>query len=191
MKGNKKILVAALLVLLLAVSFTTYAIYRTGMSGTGTATAAGWNVVFKKGATTLSDGFTFSGNDVTWTNNPSAVAGKIAPGATGYIEYTIDATGSEVDVLYEVAKGTGATEGIDVSIKDSTGANTLTGEQTLAYAASNMSTTIRIYVTWEGATTDTTTKDSSDLSLEDTGSISIPVTMTARQSVENKTGTGA
>ena len=188
MKGNKKILVIAILLLLISVTFSTYAIYRTSMSGTGTATAAGWDLKFKKGDTVLSNNFTFTGNDVTWTNNPSAVAGKIAPGATGYIEYTIDATGSEVDVIYSVAKGSGATEGIDVAIKDSTGA-TLTGDKTLAYAASNMSTTVRIYVTWEGATTDESTKDTSDLALETAGSISIPITMTARQSVENKTGT--
>ena len=190
MKGNKKILVVAILVLLIAVSFTTYAIYRTGISGSGSATAAGWNVVFKKGSDTVSNSFTFSGSDVTWTNNPSAVAGKIAPGATGYIEYSIDATGSEVDVIYEVAKGNGATAGIDVAIKDSTGTNTLTGEQTLAYASSNMTTTFRIYITWSGTTEDTTTKDSTDISMQ-ASSISIPITMTARQSLENKTGTTA
>ena len=186
MKGNKKILVAAILVLLIAVSFTTYAIYRTGISGSGSATAAGWHVEFKKGNATVSDSFTFSGSDVTWTTNPSAVAGKIAPGATGYIEYTIDATGSEVDVIYEVAEGAGTTDGITVAIKDSTGANTLSGAQTLAYAASNMSTTFRIYITWEGSTEDTTTKDSTDMGMQ-ASNISIPITMSARQSLDNHT----
>ena len=64
MKGNKKILVIAILLLLISVTFTTYAIYRTGMSGTGTATAANWNVVFKKGTTTVTDTLNFTGADV-------------------------------------------------------------------------------------------------------------------------------
>ncbi|MEE3343682.1 MAG: hypothetical protein VZS44_06310 [Bacilli bacterium] len=187
MKGNKKILVVALLVLLIAVSFTTYAIYRTGISGTGSATAAGWNIVFKRGSDTVSNNFTFNGSHVTWTNNPSAVAGKIAPGASGYIEYTIDATGSEVDVLYEVALGTNATPGIDVTIKDSTGTNTLTGEQTLQYASSNMAVTFRIYITWEGSNGDSTTKDTTDMGLQ-SSDISIPITITAKQSLANHAG---
>ncbi len=190
MKGNKKILVAALLVLLIAVSFTTYAIYRTGVSGTGTATAAGWHIVFKQGTSEVSDNFIFSGSDVTWTNNPSAVAGKIAPGATGYIPYTIDATGSEVNVLYQVALGDGATSGISVEIKNADGTETLSGEKLLQYAASNMAVTVRICITWAGDVEDTTTKDSTDMGMQATD-ISIPITMTARQSLDNITGIGS
>lgn len=179
MKGNKKVLVVALLILLISVSFTTYAIYRTSTSGSGSVTAAAWNVKFKKGSTEVTN-LNFTGDDIVWTNNPSAVAGKIAPGATGYIEFTIDATGSEVDVYYQATLGSGATEGITVSMPAST-------ETRLPYAASNMTATVRINVTWEGALTDSADKDSTDISKQGT-SISIPITVTARQGLENLTG---
>ena len=46
MKGNKKILVIAVLLLLISVSFTTYAIYKTSVAGNAKVTAATWDVKF-------------------------------------------------------------------------------------------------------------------------------------------------
>lgn len=178
MKGNKKILFVAILVLLISVSFATYAIYRTSMSGTGSATAANWQIQFKNGSNTVVQNLNFTAADVNWTTNPSAVSGKIAPGATGTITFKIDATGTETDVYYLAELGQNATSGISVSMSPNS-------EQLLQYAASNMVATVTINVSWEGATTDNSTKDSSDLALEDAGSISIPITLTARQSVNN------
>ena len=191
MKGNKKILVVALLLLLISVSFTTYAIYRTSMDGTGSANAAAWNVVFKKGSTVASSNLDFTGSDVTWTVNPSAVAGKIAPGATGYIDFTVDASGSEVDVYYSATLGASATSGISVTMKDSNDTE-ISGEQLISYAtgANAMAATVRVYVSWDGATSDTTEKDTTDKGMATAAAISIPITLTARQSVTNKTGTG-
>ena len=188
MKGNKKILVVALLLFLVAARYGTYAIYRSSVSGTGNVSTAAWQISFKKGANAVQN-LNFTGSDVTWTVNPSAVAGKIAPGAEGYIDFTIDATGSEVDVYYLATLGDGATDGIDVSM--SVGGNTVTTEQLLAYAASNMSTTVRVNVSWDGDVNDDGTKDTADLALATAGNISIPITLTARQSLTNKTGTGA
>ena len=51
MKGNKKILVIAVLLLSIAVSYGTYAIYKTAITGTGSVTAATWAVQFKNGNT--------------------------------------------------------------------------------------------------------------------------------------------
>ena len=119
MKGNKKVLIIAVLLLLISVTFTTYAIYRTSMSGTGTATAANWAISFEKGGTQVQN-LNFTAADVTWTTNPSAVAGKIAPGATGTLTFTIDATGSETDVYYLAELGNGATSGITVTMPSDT-----------------------------------------------------------------------
>ena len=47
MKGNKKILVLSVMVLLLSVCFTTYAIYRSSGNGTGSVKAAAWSVKVK------------------------------------------------------------------------------------------------------------------------------------------------
>ena len=44
MKGNKKILVIAVLLLLIAVSYGTYAIYRESAEGEATINAAAWSV---------------------------------------------------------------------------------------------------------------------------------------------------
>ena len=180
MKENKKILVIAILLLLISVTFTTYAIYRTGMSGTGTATAANWEIKFKNGSNTEVQNLNFTADDVNWTTNPSAVADKIAPGATGTITFTIDATGTETDVYYLAELGAGATEGISVTMPSDT-------EQLIRYSATDMTATVTVNVTWEGAVSDSVAKDESDLGLESTGSISIPITITARQSVNNPT----
>ena len=187
MKGNKKILVVAVLLLLISVSFTTYAIYRNSISGSGSATAAAWTVDFQKGGSSVSDSFNFSGSDVTWTFNPSAVAGKIAPGATGYIDYQKVATGPDDDVYYNAELLSGGTSGITVSLTDTSG-NALSGEQLLQYNSTAMTATVRINITWDGTTSDQPSKDTADLGIKDAGSISIPIKFTARQSVENKTG---
>ena len=44
MKGDKKILIIAILLLLLSVGFTTYAIYKSSTSVQGTAKLAAWHV---------------------------------------------------------------------------------------------------------------------------------------------------
>ena len=48
MKGNKKLLIIAVLLLLITVSYTTYAIYRESTTATGTIQAAAWSVKVKK-----------------------------------------------------------------------------------------------------------------------------------------------
>ncbi len=54
MKGNKKLLIVAVLLLLIAVSYGTYAIYRTQFSGSATVKTAKWSAVLKKGSTQVS-----------------------------------------------------------------------------------------------------------------------------------------
>ena len=44
MKGNKKILVVAVLLLLIAVSYSTYAIYKSSASASDTVNTAAWVV---------------------------------------------------------------------------------------------------------------------------------------------------
>ena len=105
MKGNKKILVIAVLLLLIAVSYTTYAIYKTKVAGNAEVTAATWAVVFKDGSDTINEtnAITFTGAECT---NAHVAEGKIAPGATCTKTITLDATGTEVDVAYTVSTGT-------------------------------------------------------------------------------------
>lgn len=183
MKGNKRLLVLAVLLLLVTVTFGTYAIYRSSKTANGTLQAAAWSVKVKKTKDTGeavaidSANLAFTAADVTWTNNPSKVAGKIAPGATGTISFTVDATGSEVDVIL-----TAAVEDEDVTLPDGMTVEVASGsaEQTIAYNASEMKATVTLNVTWTGTLEDITDKDTTDKAAAGT-SISIPVTLTARQ----------
>ena len=176
MKGNKKVLTLAVLVLLLAVCFTTYAIYRQSASGTGTLNAAAWSVKVN-GTDIASANFDFDFDDITWTTL-TGYNDTISPGSEGYIEIPVDALGSEVDVILSAELGTlsGLPTGMTVAL--ASGA----ASQTIPYSTSSMSATVRINVAWAGAESDDSTKDTNDLSKEG-ATFSIPVTLTAKQSL--------
>ena len=175
MKGNKKILTLSVLVLLLAVCFTTYAIYRSNTTGNGSVDAAKWSV--KIGESDFdSANYTFTAANITWTTL-TGYNNTIAPGSSGYIEIPVDATGSEVDVLLGATLGT-TTLPTGMTVSLASGADS----QTIAYNASSMTATVRINIAWAGAESDTTEKDGTDKAVQDT-SISIPVTLTAKQSL--------
>ena len=177
MKGNKKVLVIAVLLLLISVSFTTYAIYRNSWTGNGTINAAKWTVKLKKGGSEVQNA-NFGASDITWTKL-TGYNNTIAPGSEGTITYTVDASGSEVDVLVSAAIDTehaNLPEGFSI-----TG---VSAPETIAYATGegNMVATITVSVAWAGADSDNTTKDEDDMSFEGE-SLSIPMTITAKQSV--------
>lgn len=175
MKGNKKVLTLAVLVLLLAVCFTTYAIYRQSTNGTGTIKAAAWSVTVK--GQPITNNFTFGLSDITWTTH-TGKNDTIAPGDSGTITIPVDATGSEVDVLVEAAIDTA-----NASLPDGFTATVTSGTNgvaTIPYAASGMTTNVVITVTWTGTLEDTAAKDGTDLAAQGSN-LSIPVTLKARQ----------
>ena len=179
MKGNKKLLIVAILLLLVAVSYTTYAIYRESKTANGTVQAAAWSVKVKKssengdGTAMSSANLTFTSADITWAENPGK-NGKIAPGARGSISFDVDATGSEVDVILTAALGTvtGLPNGFTVELDETT--------QDIEYNATEMKGTVTLNITWTGTLEDTTAKDGTDLAVKGT-EFTIPVTLTARQ----------
>ncbi len=186
MKGNKKILVAALLVLLIAVSFTTYAIYKTSVAGTAEVTAARWDVEFKDGSDTLTNNYevTLSGSDCS---NNHVAPGKIAPGASCTKQIVLDATNAEVDVTYtatvDSANITAEKGGSTVA---TTNANAFTAtlspaSGTITYDASTKTATLTLTVSWAG-TEETTTTDPADTALSG-ATITVPVTLVAKQVV--------
>jgi len=178
MKGDKKILILALLVLLLSVCFSTYAIYRNTANGTGSIKAANWSVLVK-GTDIATANFNFTAADITWTTR-TGYNNTIAPGSVGYIEIPVDADGSEVDVILTAALDT-------TNLPDRMTASVDGGEtKNIAYSETEgaMETKVKINITWAGDDTDTTAKDTTDLAVEDT-TLSLPVTLTAKQSVAN------
>ena len=177
MKGDKKILALAVLVLLLTVCFGTYAIYRSSTTATGSIKAAAWSVKVD-GTDIASANFTFDAGDITWTSL-TGYNDTIAPGSEGYIEIPVDADGSEVDVILTAALGsTTLPTGMTATL--ASGADS----QTIAYSATEgaMETTVRINIAWAGAESDTSEKDGTDLAAQGT-TLSIPVTLTAKQSL--------
>ena len=173
MKGDKKILVLAVLVLLLTVCFGSYAIYRSSADGTGSLTAAAWSI--KVNNTDIeSANFNFDFDDITWTKK-TGYNDTIAPGSEGTIDIDVDATGSEVDVILtaEIVNAT-LPDGMTVTVSGG-------GSQTIQYG-NNMSTTVTLNIAWAGSDSDSTAKDGTDLAAAGT-TLSIPVTLTAKQSV--------
>lgn len=182
-KGNKKILVIALLLLLIGAGIATYAIYRTSAIGTATVATATWSVKVN-GTDTETGSFTFGANDITWTTNTSANNGKIAPGSTGTITLEIDATGTEVNVDYTATVGTILVNGVANTNSGFTvtPATSSDAAGTISYSttANAMKKTLTFNVVWTGAETDTTSKDQADMAMDGIN-ITIPITVTAKQ----------
>ena len=181
MKGNKKILALALLLLLIGISFGTYAIYKSSASGTATVETAAWVVKVNTADIVTTDSFTFGADDVDWTtgNVQSQVPGKIAPGDSGTITIAIDASGSEVDVDYEVVIGT-VTDGTNNVSNNNFSVAFASGDGTGTIDYDNNGTPVEVTlnVTWTAA--DNAAANTADVALAGK-TIEIPVTVTATQ----------
>ena len=176
-KGNKKYLVVAVLLLLLAVTYSTYAIYKSSATGTAEAIAAAWVVKVNNTDIEASDTYTFTASDIVWNANENVAAGKVAPGSTGTIKLAIDTSGAEVAVDYLVEIG-------DVTVNSSNNTN---GNFAVS-AADNQGTigvnsdgkTINLTVVWTA--TDSDGVNTADMNMAGKG-IEIPVTVTLKQHV--------
>ena len=186
MKGNKKILVVAILLLLIAVSYGTYAIYRESAEGTGTISTANWSVTVNNGTFENLD-LDFQLSDLTCTTNPGK-NGTIAPGANCYLPLTIDADGSEVDVVIEAeiddSVSNALPDDIEVTVTDNNGSSEQDGTVLIPYSATAgaMEKAVRLNIVWPGALTDDSSKDTDDLAIKD-GDYSLAVKVTARQAL--------
>ena len=175
MNKKKKIL----LILLVLFAFTaiigtiTYALYRSSTTGSGSISIAKWSIKID-GTNIEQASYTFGVNDIIWTKNVGE-NNTIAPGAEGTISIPVDATGSEVGVVLTATLGS-------VTLPDGMTVTLANGdsEKTIAYNASDMSSTITLNIAWAGTINDTTAKDNSDKNVQGT-TVSIPVTLTARQ----------
>ena len=176
MKKNKKLLVIAVLLLLVTIGFS-YAIYRSSTTANGTVNTAAWSVKIN-GTDMDSANYTFGYSNIHWDANPGK-DNTIAPGATGYIDIPVDASGSQVDVILTAALGSVTLpNGMTVSLASGS------DSQTIAYSATEgqMKANVRINITWTGTVKDATSKDTTDKAANGS-EISIPVTLTARQKV--------
>ena len=182
MKGNKKILVIAILLLLIAVSYGTYAIYKSALSGTATVNTAAWHIAFSDGSENLEDSFNVVFGDSDCVNN-HVKPGRIAPGATCTKTITLDASGTEVDVEYtatalpanvKVDGNTVPAEANQFNVTLSGG-----GTGTIAYNANPQTATLTLTLSWAGNDADTNPNTTN------TGLagkiVTVPVTLVAKQ----------
>lgn len=182
MKGDKKILVVAILLLLLSVTFTSYAIYKSSAEGEATVSTAAWAI--EVNGTDIVEENEFTIDDVTWNRTVSKVDGKIAPGDSGTITLTIT-NKAEVDVAYEVeiddltdSAGAALPENNQLSVAVAGGATT----GTIAYQSGGRTATVTLNVTWTAV--DNETPNSQDVGIAGLSNIKIPVKVTVRQNPE-------
>ncbi len=180
MKGNKKILVIAVLLLLIAASYSTYAIYKTSVGTNTTVTAARWDVEFQDNASQAISTTNITFNTTECSSN-HVKPGLIAPGATCTKKIKLVATNTEVDVTYTATPGTPkiGTNNVPDAANDFT--VTLTpANGTISHSASEREVELTLTVAWGGDESDTL--DPADTALQGS-TITIPVTLVAKQVV--------
>lgn len=179
MKGDKKYLVIVLLLLLIAVTFGTYAIYKSSATGSTSVDAAAWVVKVNNTNIVTSSTHTFDLGTVTWASSDHVTSGKIAPGSTGTVTLTLDATGTDVSLDYAVSIKSVKVNNVEIqNVPISVSGSNLTG--TILVSASNKEISIPLTLTWAGATTDTDEKNATDLTMQGK-SITIEVEVAATQ----------
>ena len=173
-KGNKKYLVIAALLLLAAISFSTYAIYKSSATGDAEASVAAW--VVKVNNTNITSAtantYTFSASDIVWASNSNVANGKIAPGSTGTITIAIDTSGAEVAVDYTVSVDSSAIDNDKITVSNS-GANA-----SGTIGVNENGKTINVTVVWTAE--DVAATNTKDMAMAGTD-ISIPITVTLKQ----------
>lgn len=100
LKNKKSILIVALILLAIALSFIggrTFSKYVSEVNGSGTADIANW--VFKVNG---QEDSVQSVDLLSTYNNETLINNKVAPGTSGSFNIVVDATGSEVGVDYDI-----------------------------------------------------------------------------------------
>ena len=179
------ILIAVILISALVISIT-YSKYFSKITGTGTATVARWS--FKANGQTENLGPITLGN--TASKNSKVADGKIAPGTDGKFDVIIDASGTEVDLEYEI-KFANIVGDIPANLKfyEDEGFRTVIPDLTTkgykgTITKDNTGTkkTVSFYWKWDYETTDTATNDPKDTaSGKAAGNISFNITVTGTQ----------
>ena len=177
MKGNKKFLVVAVLFLLIAVSYSTYAIYKSSASASDTINAANWVIEVNGSDITTSANNTFPLGTIDWSNTRYGQNGTIAPGDTGTVTVTIDADGSEVGVHYVISADTTSLNNANFTVTPATGSS-LTGDIAYGPDEDDMEAEITLNITWTGV--DSESANAADINLAG-DQITLPVSVTVTQ----------
>ena len=179
MKGNKKLLIIAIALVITVASYTTYAIYKSSASASDTVTAAAWVITVGDGTTqsNIVTSNTFSVGNISWNSPTYGQNGTIAPGDTGTITIKIDADGSQVGVHYDIVADTTSLSNSNFTITPAV-AGSLSGNIPYSATEGDMERTITLNVTWSGV--DSVSANEADTNLAGT-TFALPVTVTVTQ----------
>ena len=177
MKENKKLLVIAILLLLITVSFTSYAIFKTQETANATMNVAKWNIEFLDDATAVSASVPITFDATDCPGNAHTANNVIAPGAYCTKVITVDANDTQVDVGWNVTAG---------NVVDNTG-NDVTGvavsfdvdNGTIEYDNVTRTANVTVNIAWT-ATDDDTVINPADTALAG-GTLTVPLEFTAYQ----------
>lgn len=102
---NKKILILGLLSFLVLFIFgiaSTFGLFHSNVDGDVNTDVAKWNILVND--TNISDGVTdkFVINDLAYSDTTNKKPGTIAPGTSGTFSLTLDATDTQVSVIYTI-----------------------------------------------------------------------------------------
>ena len=102
---NKKILILGLLSFLVLFIFgiaSTFGLFHSNVDGDVNTDVAKWNILIND--TNISDGVTdkFVINDLAYSDTTNKKPGTIAPGTSGTFSLTLDATDTQVSVIYTI-----------------------------------------------------------------------------------------
>ena len=191
MKKRKVLAVLVALLLVVGAGVYTYARYTYSKTGNGSVNVATWAVALKQGGNSVSDNYTL---ELTLSNNNYVVDGKIAPNRSATATLVLDLTGTEVATDYEVylSDVAGLPDGMSITgvtadgvalNETSTGSGVYTGSVALNTekdAIADSEVELVITVEWEN---DEDNNDDDTTFGEAAGSLSIPVTVTAKQHI--------
>lgn len=195
MKFRKAIYIASIvLVMILGTTYIggTYSRYAATFSGSGKAEVAAWAAVLKDGQTPLENDFEVQ---FVSTGNENVAPNKLAPGASGEAVLSLDLTGTEVSVDYNVTAdednlkkqigASGIALGLSVTMPDGTRKNIKFGEDVYVplggqtgFTRENGTLTFHFALEWDG--NDGANTDDTNLALNyDT--LSLPVSVKVKQ----------
>ena len=188
MKKRKVLAVLVALLLVVGAGVYTYARYTYSRTGSGDVDVATWAVALKQGGSEVSDNFTLG---LTLSNNNYVVNGKIAPDRSATATLEVDLTGTEVatDIEVDLGSVTGLPTGMTIS-------GVTANDNAMTQSGSVYSTTIDLNAGKTAISTNTVTlvvtatwanneaNNANDTTFGEVGgSISIPVTVTAKQHI--------
>ncbi len=154
---KKKLIIIFLIILLITsiVLMDTYALFETNANASKVLTTGKWIIEINGEDITETDSITLGVEDFVYDNSVHTQDGYFAPGSDVYFDIEIDASETDVSIIYEISIDDSALEdhpNITFSVEDldtnqEVDEFPMTG--TLLLSGNDMTKTLRVHLTWE------------------------------------------